>query len=114
MQEVFELAVLALETVAASLIVIGAAISLGRLFYRGLRGDVQPAYRAFRAELGRYVQITLEILIAAEIIKTVIVEQTFASLGMLALVVLIRTFVGVFLELEISGRWPWQKASGEE
>jgi len=61
-----------------------------------------------RQFLGRGILLGLEFLIAADIIYTVAVELTFKTIGILAIVVLIRTFLSLTLEVEISGRWPWQ------
>ena len=71
-------------------------------------GGFEPTYRDLRADLGRAILLGLEFLVAADIIGTVAVEPTFANLGVLALIVVIRTFLSFSLELEISGRWPWQ------
>lgn len=71
-------------------------------------GDFEPTYRDLRADLGRAILLGLEFLVAADIIGTVAVAPTFANLGVLALIVVIRTFLSFSLELEISGRWPWQ------
>ena len=65
-------------------------------------------YAAYRLGLGRTILLGLEILVVADIITTVAVEPTFESIGVLALIVLIRTFLSISLELEITGRWPWQ------
>ena len=70
------------------------------------------AYHAYRADLGRAILLGLEFLVAADIIGTVAIEPTFRSLGVLALIVVIRTFLSFTLELEVSGRWPWQRAAG--
>ena len=59
--------------------------------------------------LGQGILLGLEFLIAADIIHTVAVELTFESIGVLALVVLIRTFLSFTLDLELTGRWPWQQ-----
>lgn len=66
-------------------------------------------YESYRRLLGRSILLGLELLVAADIIRTVAVTPTFASVGVLAMVVLIRTFLSFSLELEITGRWPWQK-----
>jgi uncharacterized membrane protein len=50
----------------------------------------------------------LEFLVAADIIRTVAVSPTFQSAGVLAVIVLIRTFLSMALQVEIDGRWPWQ------
>lgn len=66
-------------------------------------------YRSYRQLLGRSILLGLELLVAADIIRTVAVTPTFVSVGVLAIIVLIRTFLSFSLELEITGRWPWQK-----
>ncbi len=66
-------------------------------------------YRLYRQLLGRSILLGLELLVAADAIRTVAVTPTFESVGVLAMIVLIRTFLSFSLELEITGRWPWQK-----
>jgi len=95
-----------------------AAILLGALFAAVAAmirvGHRDPStYRKFRRQLGRSILLGLELLVAADIIRTVAVTPTLASIGVLAGIVLIRTFLSFSLELEITGRWPWQKASPE-
>ena len=75
-----------------------------RLVHRATFADV---YAGYRADLGRAILLALEFLIAADIIGTIAIEPTFRSLGVLALIVLIRTFLSFTLEMEIHGRWPW-------
>ncbi len=70
--------------------------------------------RAYRRNLGRSILLGLEFLVAADIIKTVAVTPTFTSVGVLAIIVLIRTFLSWSLQLEIEGRWPWQKEEEED
>jgi uncharacterized membrane protein len=79
---------------------------------RGLR-RVSPVYSRFKRVLGRAILLGLELLVAADIIKTVAVTPTLDSVVVLAVIVLIRTFLSWSLELEISGRWPWQKRGAE-
>ena len=66
-------------------------------------------YRAYRQNIGRAILLGLEFLVAADIIRTVAVSPTFRSAGVLAIIVLIRTFLSMALQLELEGRWPWQK-----
>ena len=68
---------------------------------------------AYRADLGRGVLLGLEMLVAADIIGTVAVTPTFSSLGVLGIVVLIRTFLSISLGVEIEGHWPWRRQEGE-
>ena len=70
-------------------------------------------YRRFRQQLGRSILLGLELLVAADIIRTVAVTPTLSSVAVLALIVAIRTFLSFSLELEISGRWPWQHQPGQ-
>ncbi len=85
---------------------LAATIAAGlRLYHR------QPdTYRRYRQQLGRSILLGLELLVAADIIRTVAVTPTVRSVLVLAGIVLIRTFLSFSLELEITGRWPWQKA----
>ena len=102
-----------------AVMVIGALISIP-LALRGHQPRKLPAgaekltlYRSYRQLLGRSILLGLELLVAADIIRTVAVTPTFESVGVLAVIVLIRTFLSFSLELEITGRWPWQKESRE-
>jgi len=65
-------------------------------------------YRRYRQQLGRSILLGLELLVAADIIRTVALTPTLTSVAVLAGIVLIRTFLSFSLELEITGRWPWQ------
>ena len=69
---------------------------------------------AFRKTLGRSILTGLELLVAADIIRTVAVEPTLQSVLVLGLIVIIRTFLSFSLEVEIDGRWPWQKVATEK
>lgn len=71
----------------------------------------ESAYREYRQGIGRAILLGLEFLVAADIIRTVAVSPTFRSAGVLAIIVLIRTFLSMSLQLELEGRWPWQRAS---
>ena len=99
---------LVIDALGVAAIVLGAAVAgvaaVGRL--RRREGDV---YVQFRQALGRSILLGLELLVAADIIRTVATTPTLASVSVLAAIVLIRTFLSWSLELEISGQWPWQK-----
>lgn len=77
-----------------------------RLFKHDRRETI---FHHLRYRLGQGILLGLEFLIAADIIHTVAVELTFRTVGVLAIIVLIRTFLSFTLEVELSGRWPWQK-----
>ncbi len=97
-----------IDGVGVAIIAIGAVvaggIALGRLFRRST-----DTYRIFREQLGRSILLGLEFLVAADIIRTVAVTPNARSVAVLAGIVAIRTFLSFSLELEITGRWPWQK-----
>ena len=104
-----------MDLAGVAVMVIGAIISLP-MAMRGFQPRRLPAgaeplsvYRSYRQLLGRSILLGLELLVAADIIRTVAVTPTFESVGVLAIIVLIRTFLSFSLELEITGRWPWQK-----
>jgi len=108
-----------LDAAGVAVMVIGAIVAIPMaVTWRGVRtpaGQVgRPSvYRAYRQLLGRSILLGLELLVAADIIRTVAVTPTFTSVGVLAIIVVIRTFLSFSLELEISGRWPWQKEPAE-
>ena len=89
-------------------IVVGVLYAIVDAGLRGIR-RIRPVYTRFRRVLGRAILLGLELLVAADIIKTVAVTPTLDSVAVLAVIVLIRTFLSWSLELEVTGRWPWQK-----
>lgn len=105
---------LAIDGLGVGVMVIGLVISLliylSRLAKRA--GDPQELYRQARVSAGRSILMGLELLVAGDIIRTVAVSPSFRSVGVLAVIVLIRTFLSFTLEMEISGRWPWQTERG--
>ncbi len=103
---VIEFFVIAVEGIGVGVIVLGSLLVSWR-YFRGY--DAPDAYRGFRAGLGRAILLGLEFLVAADIIRTVAVDPTLNNLGVLAGIVAIRTFLSFSLDLEINGRWPWQK-----
>ena len=66
-------------------------------------------FRLYRQRLGRAILLGLELLVAADIIRTVAVTPTFESAGVLGIIVVIRTVLSFSLEVELDGRWPWAK-----
>lgn len=95
---------------AALLIGAVAAVALyARRIIPGTR-EQSLAYRKLREGLGRAILVGLELFIAADIIRTVTIEPSFQSIGVLGLIVLVRTFLSWSLEVEINGEWPWRRA----
>jgi uncharacterized membrane protein len=93
---------------AGVLIILGGAIASTALVLTRVVKERQPSYRMYRQYLGRSILLGLEFLVAADIIRTVAITPTLASVAVLAAIILIRTFLSFSLELEITGRWPWQ------
>jgi uncharacterized membrane protein len=88
-----------------------ATLAFARRLVR--RVSLQDAYHALRADLGRAILLGLEFLVIADIIGTVAIEPTLQNLGVLAVIVAIRTLLSFALELEVSGRWPWQRPAAQ-
>jgi uncharacterized membrane protein len=92
-------------------IIGGIALMTGYFAYSLLqRRAITDAYEHYRRGIGRALLLGLEILVAADIIRTVAISPSFESVGVLALIVVVRTFLSWSLELELSGRWPWQRS----
>lgn len=107
-QEVIELVGKGVDVGGVGIVVVGVVVATA-LALRQVLQRRAGAYEAYRRLLGRSILLGLEFLVAADIIRTVAVAPTFRSVGVLAVIVIIRTFLSFSLELEITGRWPWQK-----
>jgi len=70
----------------------------------------REAYESYRSNLGRGILLGLELLVGADIIFTITAPFTWQSVGLLAGIVVIRTFLSFSLEAEIEGCWAWQRA----
>ncbi len=100
-----------IEGVGVLIIALGTALALGR--YALLRqGLAERSYQLLRREIGKAILIGLEILVAADIIATVVTEPDMQKVLTLGLIVLIRTFLSFSLQVELEGKWPWQQAEG--
>lgn len=98
------------ELIGVLILLAGAFLSIGVCLVRIRRGTtLHDAYHGLRADLGRSMLLGLEFLVIADIIGTVAIEPTLHNLAVLAAIVAIRTLLSFALELEVSGRWPWQK-----
>ena len=109
------------ELLGIAVIIAGTLFALAKFLANaaGLRRTEKIAGQrdlvsAFRKTLGRSILSGLELLVAADIIRTVAVEPTLQSVLVLGLIVIIRTFLSFSLEVEIDGRWPWQKVPAEK
>lgn len=103
-----------LELVGVAIILLGVLLATLWFFREASRGrSWRNAYERYRANLGRGILLGLELLVGADIIGTITSPLTFESVGLLAIIVVIRTFLSFSLETEIEGRWPWRRSDGE-
>jgi uncharacterized membrane protein len=107
MRNFVELAGNAAEIAGVTLIVGGFVVAALRYVVR-TRKDAAP-YQRLRQDLGRAILLGLEVLVAADIIRTVAFTPTMNSVVILAMIVAIRTFLSWSLALELEGRWPWRR-----
>ncbi len=102
-----------IERVGLLIEVVGVTVILLGMVYAGFsavaaRKNGKTAYQTFRIVFGRTLLLGLEILVAADIVKTVALEPDLENIAVLGILVLIRTFLGWALVVELEGRWPWQ------
>ena len=107
--ELFTRIVNVVEAVGAAILVLGV---LGGV--RPLRPDLAThrrtdPYRDLRRDLSRIILLGLEVLIIADIIRTIVVDQTVESVAILGVIVLIRIVLSFSLEVEVEGVWPWNR-----
>jgi uncharacterized membrane protein len=95
------------ELVGVIVIFIGILYSFYLYFFS--QAGLRKNYTILRQNLGKSILLGLEILIAADIMSTVVTEPTLRSVTVLAMIVLVRTFMSLSLEVELEGKFPWQK-----
>jgi uncharacterized membrane protein len=103
----------AVDTAGVAVMVFGATIATVRFLFT-TEGRTLDAYRLCRQEMGRAILLGLECLVAGDIKRTVVVHPTLDNVIVLGLIVLIRTFLSLALQLEVEGRWPWQHGNNTE
>ena len=99
-----------IDGAGVAVIVVGMLISAGAAAVQLGRHET-GIYRHFRVQLGRTILLGLELLVIGDIVRTVAAEPTLMSVAVLAIIVLIRTFLSFSLEVELTGRWPWQSGT---
>lgn len=101
-----------IEAIGVAVIVLGGIWATGAFVSHVVKcRSVQEALLAYRGNLGHAILLGLEFLVAADIVGTVVVDPTFGNVGVLALIIAVRTFLSFALEVEISGHWPWQRTA---
>jgi len=104
----------AIEVGGIAIIVLGLLGASVAVLWQVLHGrSGSEAFNLYRSNVGRAILLGLEFLVAADIINTVAIEPTLQSLLILGGIVLIRTFLSFSLEVEIEGRWPWDRHKNE-
>jgi uncharacterized membrane protein len=110
--DIVELAGKVIDGFGVAIIVLGAMYATEEYLRRQLKRPRDPAvdnYKMYRQTFGRSILMGLEFLVAGDIIRTVAVKPTFTSVGVLAILILIRSFLSFSMELEIEGHLPWKK-----
>lgn len=106
--DVMENVARAFETVGVAILVVGAFYALWRAYFDRAAG--RPVYTAARSHLGRSLLLGLEVLVAADIVRTVAVETTLTNVAVLGALVLVRTVLSFSISAEIYGISPWRRA----
>jgi uncharacterized membrane protein len=98
------------EGVGAGIMVVGALGAFIVFASRTARAGAAPeSYDELRRNLGRFILLGLEVLIVADIVRTIIVDPTLESVTVLAIIVVVRILLSFSLEVEIDGLWPWRR-----
>lgn len=109
LREIIDLVGTVIDVAGVAVIAAGVVLAV-ILAGRDARRRATDVYGATRRRFGRAILLGLELLVAADIIRTVAIEPTLDSLAVLGVIVLIRTFLSFTLEVELDGRWPWQQS----
>jgi len=112
MRQVIEFAAQAIELLAVVVIVL-AIVHASSRYLLHLRQKREGAYERYKVYLGKALLLGLEFLVAADIVRTVALEPTMLNVAILAVLVVVRTFLSWSLVVEIEGRWPWQRRNPE-
>ena len=108
LREIIDAIGLGVDVIGVLVVLAGLAIATRR--FLASQSKDTSGYRQFRQDLGRGILLGLEFLVAADIIRTVAIAPTIESVLVLGLIVLVRTFLSMALQVELEGHWPWQHA----
>jgi uncharacterized membrane protein len=112
-EQALDLAQRAFEVAGVAILVIGGLVSLAVYADALVHGRRRDAYTALRHNMGRTILLGLEVLIVADIILTVAIDQTLENAATLGLIVLVRTFLSFSLDVELDGVVPWRRRATE-
>jgi uncharacterized membrane protein len=119
--QVMEMIKHALEWIALGIELLAVAVIAGGVILLAItRGTVRylfrlgepGAYESYRHQLGKALLLGLELLVAADVVRTVALEPTLNNVAILGLLVVVRTFLSWSMSVEIEGRWPWHGRTG--
>lgn len=99
----------AFEWIAVAVLIVAFSLAVLVVARDLVGGEAAGTYRRGRVIFGRGLLISLEILVAADLIRTVAVEPTITSVGVLGVIVVVRTLLSFSLEVEMDGVLPWRK-----
>ena len=108
-REFFSHVVDVIEAVGATILIVGGLGAFARFVSEIVARRGQDAYTDLRKNLGRVILLGLEVLIIADIIQTIVIEQSLESVAVLGIIVVIRVVLSFSLEVEIDGMWPWNR-----
>lgn len=104
-------AVKAFELVGVAILIVGSAIGFASYGYALVRGVPRlTAFTQLRASLGRAILLGLEVLVVADIVRTIVVEPTLESAVTLGVIVVVRVLLSFAIDVEVDGVAPWRKA----
>jgi len=108
-RQIVQLVYTVFELTGVAVIAGGFVVALSQAIRLLVRQGAHAAYVTIRTTFGRSILLGLELLVAADLIKTMAIEPTLGNLTVLAVLIAIRTLLSWALEVEIDGRWPWQR-----
>ena len=112
--EAMDAVVRGFEIAGVAILAGGGLLALGVYLRDLFRGPPRRAYERLRQNVGRCILLGLEILIIADIVLTVTIDQTIESALTLGIIVLVRTFLSFSLDIELDGVVPWHRGARPE
>ena len=110
-EEIMQDVVRGFEVAGVGVLVVGSVLAFARFAVELFRRPLDQAYEGVRHRVGRAILLGLEILIIADIVRTITIDPTLESVITLGVLVLVRTFLSFSLEIELEGVVPWRRGS---
>ena len=104
----------AIEGLAVAIVVVEVTFATIRFLYLMVvrRPKIDASYEQYKYSVAKAMMLALELLVAADIVNTVVLDPTLSSVAAMVLLVFVRTFLSWSLMVETEGRWPWQRFRG--